>query len=283
MDQNYNGEIKRWVVLTQDILSAKDINTTDKIVLAHISGFEQFYASNESTAELLGLTPRTVQSVKQKLCRLGYILVLKDTGRGKVYQFNVSRLTKFCQSDLQNNVNQSGKVLSPYNKEKNKEKKINGENEKKSDDSYGRADINELVELWEAETGISIKGQQRQRRQLYNLLRKYGNDKTTQIIKLVGEAAKSGDRFAPMVTLPSDLTGQYEKLSKLDMWKTRKNISRPFGNNRPIPAPKMATAPLKQKMPDYGGAFEQQSDAEHQKVSEMMREARQKMAKKVQK
>ena len=120
MDESYEGDIKRWIVLTQEILGAKDINTTDKLVLAHISGFELFYASNEATAEFLGLTPRTVQAVKQKLVRLGYIKVAKDTGRGKIYQFNMARLTKFCQSDSQNFVNQTSKILSPYNKDKNK-------------------------------------------------------------------------------------------------------------------------------------------------------------------
>lgn len=281
MNQNEEGEIRRWVVLTQDILGAEDINATDKIVLAHISGFEQFYASNETTAAFLGMTARNIQAIKQKLVRLNYLKVLRDTGRGKVYQFNVERLTKFCQSDSQNSVNQNTSILPAYNKDKNKDKVFIGEKNEKEpveNSEYGRADINELEALWERETGISIKGQQTQRRQLYNLTRKYGLDKTKRIIEQVGKAAKSNDRFAPLISTPSDLTGKYEKLSKLILWHNRNLTSRPFGN-QPTPAPKMATASLKTTLPDYGGAFEVQSDAERAKVSEMIRQTRKKLNK----
>lgn len=267
MDQNYEGEIKRWIVLTQDILGAKDINTTDKIVLAHISGFEQFYASNEATAEFLGLTPRTIQGVKQKLVRLGYIVVTKDTGRGKIYQLNVARLTKFCQPDSQNSVNQTDKILSPYNKKKNKDKVFIGENDKNEpvENSFGREDINELAELWERETGVSIKGQQTQRCQLYNLTRKYGIDKTRGIIKLAGRAAKSRDRYAPIIATPSELTGKFEKLSKLRLWYMRNKATQPANTT---------VAAIKREGADYNGAWDDPGDAERARVREMFKQAR---------
>lgn len=137
--------------------------------------------------------------------------------------------------------------------------------------SFGRADINELVEMWQNETGIDIKGQQNQRRQLYNLTRKYGLEKTKRIIEQVGKATRSGDRYAPLITTPSDLTGRFEKLSKLVMWHNRNQIARPFGNNQAItPAPAMAMASMKHDLPDYGGAFDVQSDEEREKVREIM-------------
>ena len=69
-DQNYTtdqGEIRRWVVITQDILGDKEINAQDKILLAYISSFERYYASNASAAEFLGLSERIVERSKQKL------------------------------------------------------------------------------------------------------------------------------------------------------------------------------------------------------------------------
>ena len=272
MNQNESGEIRRWVVLTQEILGAKDINNSDKIVLAHISGFEQFYASNETTAEFLGMTARNVQAIKQKLVRLGYVKVLKDTGRGKIYQFNVERLSKYCQSDSQNIVNQTAEILSPYNIDKNKDKVFIGESPVEKS-NYGRQDLNELEDLWLAETGINIKGQMNQRRQLSNLVKKYGLDATKTLVKRVGVAVNSSDRFAPQIAVPSDLVGKYGKLPKLVMWEKRKQMSRSFGQ---VDAPPMAIANLKKGMSDYNEAWDVKSDEERAKVSEMMRQARNK-------
>lgn len=276
MDQNNDA---KYVILTQDILTDDRINSTEKLILARITGFKVFFEASSETAKFMHVSELAVQRAKRKLERLGYISVVENTGRGKKYQAELwksqVRPNKKVTSDL---TKKSGLIEQKSHIENKKRIK----EEESSKNEYGRADINDLAELWKKEIGVDIKGQQGQRRQLYNLVRKYGKDKTVQIIELAGEAAKSGDRFAPMVTLPSDLTGQYEKLSKLDMWKTRKNLSRPFGNNRPTPAPAIATAPLKQKLPDYGGAFDEQSDTEREKVSKMMREARQKLAKKVQ-
>ena len=275
MNQNISeaGEIKGWIVLTQDILGAKDISTTDKIVLAYISGFERYFASNETAAEFLNLTARTVQKTKQKLVRLGYMQVLKDTGRGKIYQFNTMRLSKYCQSDSQNFVNQTTNILAPYSKDYNKKNNIKGESPSEQKKDFGREDINELIDLWAKETGINIKGQQNQRRQLYNLVRKYGFDATKTLIKRVGIATHSPDRFAPQIATPSDLTGKYSKLPKLELWENRAKYARPFGT----PAPSMATMNHKKGMPDYNGAWTDQTEDEHDKVSQMMQETRRKL------
>lgn len=279
--QNYQEEAK-YVILTQKIISNKQLTVADRLVLARISGFARFYESNEATAEFLGLGATTVAKAKQKLARLNYIVEVGNTGRGKIYTPNLhqipirqaesaNQMSKNCQSDEQN--------LPTENKERIKreykgdESVAEGvENSKKTE--YGREDINELVELWQAETGIDIKGQQNQRRQLYNLLRKYGTGGTKTLIKRVGDAIRSGDRFAPQIATPSDLTGKYSKLARLDMWETRRQIARPFGQSRgdqdgrPLPAyiTKNGFADLPPE-PEY-------SDEEHEKVSQMFKEAR---------
>ena len=269
MNQNYDGVIKRWVILTQEILGAKDINTTDKIVLAYITSFEQYYSSNESAAKFLGLTERTIQLSKQKLVRLGYITVLKNTGRGKIYTFNVNRLSKYCQSDCQNSDNQTVKKLTTYNKDKEKKKDNNAEKNsapvEKSKNEYGRADINELEDLWLAETGINIRSQMNQRRQLSNLVKKYGYEPTKTLVRRVGVAIHSRDRFAPQIATPSELTGKFSKLPRLELWENRNKAARPFGNH------------LERSIPDYNGAWDEKSDEERAEVSAMMREFRQKL------
>lgn len=282
-NQNYqdeHGEIRRWVVITQEILGAKDINAQDKMLLAYISSFEQYYASNASAAEFLGMSERMVERSKQKLTRLGYIDIKANTGRGNIYVFRLSRLAKNGEPDAPKLANQTSQNWRTENKDENKEKTYKGdesvaegvENSKKQE--YGREDINELVELWQAETGIDIKGQQNQRRQLYNLLRKYGADGTKALVKRVGNAIRSGDRFAPQIATPSDLTGKYSKLAKLDMWETRNATARPFGQG---------SAPQdEQPLPSYLAinGFEnwppepEYSDEEHARVCQMFKDAR---------
>lgn len=283
MDQNYqddHGELRRWVVVTQEILGAKDINAQDKLLLAYISSFEQYFASNASVAEFLGLSERTVERSRQKLTRLGYIDIVTNTGRGNIYSFRLGRLAKNGESDAPKMANQASQNWRTENKDENKVKTYKGDEsvtdgvENSERQQYGREDINEIIELWEAETGISIKGQQNQRRQLYNLLRKYGSDGVKTLVRRVGTAIRSGDRFAPQIATPSDLTGKYSKLAKLDAWEIRQQTARPFGqgsapqDDRPLPSY------LQGGIPDYNGAFIVKSDDERAKVSQMFKEAR---------
>lgn len=280
-NQNYQEEAK-YVILTQKIISNKQLTVADRLVLARISGFARFYESNEATAEFLGLGATTVAKAKQKLARLNYIVEVGNTGRGKIYAPNLhqipirqaefaNQMSKNCQSDEQNLPTENKKRIK--REYKGDESVAEGvENSKKQE--YGREDINELVELWQAETGIDIKGQQNQRRQLYNLLRKYGADGTKALVKRVGNAIRSGDRFAPQIATPSDLTGKYSKLAKLDMWETRNATARPFGQG---------SAPQdEQPLPSYLAinGFEnwppepEYSDEEHARVCQMFKDAR---------
>lgn len=283
IDQNCQdnaGELRRWVVVTQEILGAKDINAQDKLLLAYISSFEQYFASNASAAEFLGLTERVVERSRQKLTRLGYIDIVANTGRGNIYSFRLGRLAKNGESDSPKLADQTSQNWRTENKDENKDETYKGDENVADDEKeankqeFGREDINELVELWEAETGISIKGQQNQRRQLYNLVRKYGLEGTQKLVERVGAATRSGDRFAPQIATPSDLTGKYSKLPKLEMWEKRNEIARPFGqgsgyqDNRPTPSY------LSGGIPDYNGAFIVKSDEERAKVSKMFKEAR---------
>lgn len=283
MDQNYQEEAK-YVILTQKIIGNKQLTVADRLVLARISGFAKFYESSEATAEFLGLGTTTVTKAKQKLVKLNYIVEIGNTGRGKIYSPNLHQIPirqaesanqsgKNCQSEWQK--------LPAENKERLKREYKGDESvaepAEKSKSEYGREDINELVELWEAETGITIKGQQNQRRQLYNLLRKYGPEATKALVKRVGTANRSGDRFAPQIATPSDLTGKYSKLPKLELWESRRDHSRPFGqgsapqDDRPLPSY------LQGGIPDYSGAFIPCSDEERAKVSQMFKEARKKL------
>lgn len=283
MDQNDN--IMRFLVMPFDILGIKELNMTDKFVFARIAGFKKFYESSQSTADFLGLSKIQVERAKRKLVKLGYVIELADTGRGKVYRCQdfyciAGKIDSECQGRYDKNVRPDITKMSYQTTLKcQTENKYRIKKEIKGDENiakpveksgYGRADLNELVALWEKETGINIEGQANQRRQLYNLVKKYGLDGTKTLVKRVGVAIHSPDRFAPQIATPSDLTGKYSKLPKLELWENRAKFAKSFGS----PAPKMATASLTRGIPEYNGAWDEQTDEERAEVSAMMQEFR---------
>ena len=233
MNQDEHGEIRRYVVITQALLGATDINSNEKIVLAYISSYEEYFASNKSTGEFLGLSERIVERAKQKLTRLDYIRIIKETGRGNVYAFNLERLAKNGGADAPKLANQTCQNWRTESKEKLQRKEKGAE--APNDQKFGREDINELVELWEAQTGIAIKGQKQQRYALANLIKSRGYEATKALIMAVGDTRRVNDRFAPQIATPRELTGKYSKLERLLLWQERNKTARPFGQAPRIP------------------------------------------------
>lgn len=287
MDQNNPGEYRHYIVLTENILGAKDINASDKMLLAYISAFEEYFASNASAAEFLGMSERSIERSKQKLVKLGYVDVIRDTGRGRIYAIRLSRFAKNGGAGSPKMADQMRQNWRTYNKDYIKDYNVDtnvstgaeapADEEEKAEEqpaTYGRDDINEIVDLWEQETGTSIKGDKYERRQIYNLIRKHGAERTKALVRAVGDIRRNGDRFAPQIATPRELTGKYSKLGRLEMWMERKSISRPFGTQeKPLtPCPDYALPP--RDLPEYGGAFEVQSDEEREKVAKMMAEKR---------
>ena len=287
MDQNNPGEYRHYIVLTENILGAKDINASDKMLLAYISAFEEYFAGNASAAEFLGMSERSIERSKQKLVKLGYVDVIRDTGRGRIYAIRLSRFAKNGEAGSPKMAKQMRQNWRTYNKDYIKDYNVDtnvstgaeapADEEKKAEEqpaTYGRDDINEIVDLWEQETGTSIKGDKYERRQVYNLIRKHGAERTKALVRAVGDIRRNGDRFAPQIATPRELTGKYSKLGRLEMWMERKSISRPFGTQeKPLtPCPDYALPP--RDLPEYGGAFEVQSDEEREKVAKMMAEKR---------
>lgn len=248
-----------------------------KLLYAEIAGFGKrgCWKKSEELMQPLGIKSTTFQQLCKLLRDRGYIVEQRMFGR-------IVRTTTLSFASPQN-LHQRKKrgdehhkicgdeqaVSRGVHKEYTKEyisNEIRGENVAEPvGNSFGREDINELAELWEHETGVSIKGQQNQRRQLYNLTRKYGLDKTRGIIKLTGRAAKSQDRYAPIIATPSELTGRFEKLSKLRLWYMRNKTTQPTNTT---------VAAIKREGADYNGAWDDPGDAERARVREMFKQAR---------
>ncbi len=283
MDQNYQIEA-RYVIMTQSILGNKTLTSSDKLVLARITGFQSFFEANETTAEFLGLSERTIREAKQRLLKRGYIVEIANTGHGKIYAPNLNRLAEIS-GQTGRNFRSDRQILPPEIKNEiknriNKGAEAPGDEKEKDENQptgHGREDINELVDLWQAETGISIKNDKNERRQLYNLIRKHGAERTKALIKTLGDIRRNGDRFAPQIATPRELTGKYSKLGRLELWLDRKNASRPFGQPEISRTPAPDSALPSRKIPEYSGAFDIKSDAEREAVSKAFKEARKRL------
>ena len=270
-NQNQDGYIVKYVILTQDIIGDKNLSLAERLVLARMSGFSQFFESSEATGEFLGISAITVTRAKQKLAKLGYIEEAQNTGRGKVWSIrltqNVNQTDKICQSDRHN--------MSTYNKVENKEENISTkvdigespseEHEKSEKPTYGDAHINSLMELWEAETGIIANRAKQNRYACYNLIRTRGYDGAEAVVRMIGRSIRSGDQYAPRIGSFRDLVGKYEKLSSLEAWNARQVT------------PKSTLPPaMRADKPDYFYQKEQ-SEEERAEVSAMFKEGRKKL------
>lgn len=272
----------KFLVMPFDILAIKELNMTDKFVLARIAGFRTFFEASQSTADFLGLTKLQVDRAKRKLSALGYIEELADTGRGKVYRCAdvYSILDKVddarkVTSDVTSKSHQVRRKSHTENKIENKLKNIINAPSAIDDSSkeYGRADINELIRNW-SEQVHDIQGDKTQRRYAYNLIRKYGADGAQELVERVAAMKRKNDRFAPNIAKLSDLMGKYSKLDKLEAWEQRQQAeSRP---NEPqyTPPPAYFRTP---DLSDYGDAWREVPDEEHARISQQIKEARARM------
>ena len=264
---NQENEFARFLVMPFDIMGLKDLNSTDKLVFARIAGFRRFFEGSQTTADFLGLSKIQVERAKRKLVKLGYVIEIADTGRGKIYRSAdfYCILDRIEQDDK--NVRPDMTKMSDLMRQKcqtENKYRINIENngaEAPNEQKFGREDINELVELWEAQTGITIKGQKQQRYALANLIKSRGYEATKALIMAVGDTRRVNDRFAPQIATPRELTGKYSKLERLLLWQERNKTARPFG-----PAPRILEYKEPEPEPEIERASHEQIEAMRTKL-----------------
>ena len=109
--ENPAGNPQEFIILTQQILGDTNLSPADKLVLARISGFKQYWESCSACADFLNLSTNQVSMSKVKLEKLGYIQCVENTGHGKTYIFLPNRL----QSDF-SNTSANPKILESQSK-----------------------------------------------------------------------------------------------------------------------------------------------------------------------
>lgn len=147
----------------------------------------------------------------------------------------------------------------------NKQNDIGMTKSEKNDDKkaeYGNPQVNALMEIWDAEVGITAKRDQANRRAAYNLIRHEGFEGARRVVGLIGQSVRKGDQFAPQVASFKELWGKYGKLEKILMYGKKMDA---------MAAAEQHSYPYKNEetLPDI-----EVSDEEREKVKQMMKEAR---------
>ena len=228
---------------------AEQIGLNEAIVLAELASEARywkksgkmengwFFSTTENLADRLPFGSTTIRRAVKSLEDQGMLTTkvfgMPATKHYKLQfdQIGQTRLTKLDKLDCPN--------PTTKNKEKNKEEEyIKGadapaveEKEKANEPkTYGNQQVNEFLEAWKEETGDDFSKDTRERRATWNLIKGKTSEATKALLTAVGEARRSGDRFAPQIASPSDLVGKYSKINKLRLW-----VSRNEENEEPHP------------------------------------------------
>lgn len=280
MDQAHRNKLqeiqeRRFIQIPLEIFFDSRLTPSDKIIYGRINTFGKFYETNTRTAELLGLSDKQVARSKRRLEELGYIVCIGDDGRGRIYTTNEKRLDEIREEKAEaikdcpgiehgdhectcgawrfnrTNCPDGGTNCPTENKERLKRELKEKQTKEKNDDqpkTYGNADVNAMLDAWAEATGFDYKNQKNERYAISGLIKTHGTDGLNRLIRLVGSARRSGDRFAPQIAKPSQLRGKYSKFEALTMWaEKRDKADRPTG-----PSPALYKTPdwIKDEKPD---------------------------------
>lgn len=234
---------RKFLVIPFSVLADERLTPIDKLTYGRALFFEQFFEAPSRTAKILGCSENQIKISRRKLETLGFLKCISNDGRGKTYiaTVNFNQQGRVSKSDTQTirNCPSENQNLTTENKAENKaennsskdksfeeapaptgESEIEPLNEEQPK-SYGKAEINDLLELWLEETGFDHKSAKAERYAINNLLRKNGYEATKALIRRVGRARRSDSQFAPQIAKPSQLQGKYSKLEALVIWEER--------------------------------------------------------------
>lgn len=233
---------RKFLVIPFSVLADERLTPIDKLTYGRALFFEQFFEAPSRTAKILGCSENQIKISRRKLETLGFLKCISNDGRGKTYiaTVNFNQQGRVSKSDTQTirNCPSENQNLTTENKAENKaensskdksfeeapaptdESEIEPLNEEQPK-SYGKAEINDLLEIWLEETGFDHKSAKAERYAINNLLRKNGYEATKALIRRVGRARRSDSQFAPQIAKPSQLQGKYSKLEALVIWEER--------------------------------------------------------------
>ena len=228
------------VWIPAEIYEDKRLKSIDRDLYGQIAGFKNgCWIKSSELQERLGVSKGTFQASCSRLKEYGYIDDKRVFGRmvrwsTLAFQSSAQKLhrTKNCAVHRHKNCadEQTKNCAVHIEQRKNKERTNNKgadapaveEKEKANEPkTYGNQQVNEFLQAWKEETGDDFSKDTRERRATWNLIKGKTSEATKALLTAVGEARRSGDRFAPQIASPSDLVGKYSKINKLRLWVMR--------------------------------------------------------------
>lgn len=245
MDQKSKNE-KRFIMIPMEVMTDERLTLADKAVYGRGHFFNEYFESAAETAKLLGISENQVKISKRKLESLGFMACIANDGRGKRYvtltpwqqgrlSENDRQTVRKCQSDSQNLTPEYKESLNGGERLSSKDKSLEDAsvaddgplNEQETPKRYGNAEVNDALDLWEHETGFDHHNAKAERYAIAGLIKQHGYEATKALIKRVGIATRSRDRFAPQIAKPSQLRGKYSKFEALVQWERRQDYRDP--------------------------------------------------------
>lgn len=208
-----------------------------KLLYAEIASFGRngCWKKTEELMNPLGIGKDLFQKLCRQLKSGGYIEENRRFGRivrtttlgfrsssGFTHQSAKPAVHQAVSSADEQAVSSADQLEYSKNKEKNnadaQAKPVENSKEK---DEYGNKQINDFMSRWLEASGNDLKNKKRERRAAYNLLNSQTEEGINALLDAVKRIHDTGDPYAPAITAPSDLIGEYSKLPKLRLWVAR--------------------------------------------------------------
>lgn len=224
-----------FIQIPTQLLSDSSLQPSDRILFGYVYWMTKMalmkcVASNATFSELAGISERAVTKGLRRLEDGGYIsIIYQDESRR--HRLEIVPLIAFSaikpelpeprpnkRSIQTEQTDGLDRTNGPHNKNHNKntykELVTNVTKAPAEPRAYGKPEINELFQYWEAKTGVGIQAKLKSNRNAANnLLKRYGADKLHQLID--GVALAQADRYAPRIC---DFTELQAKLTQLLTW-----------------------------------------------------------------
>lgn len=219
-----------------EIWNDNDLPALAKLIYAEIASFGSAgcWKKTDDLREPLGICADTFQKLCRQLKDKGYISEQRRFGRmvrtttlgfqssgEKIHQRK-----KLGVHQAESSADEQAKKLGvqlEYSKNKERLKGADApakavESPEKEQEEFGNHEINEFMKEWASATGNDLSKNKRERRAAHNLIKSQSKEGITALLAAVQQIHESGDQYAPTITQPSDLVGQYSKLPKLRLY-----------------------------------------------------------------
>ena len=265
-----------------EIWNDNDLPALAKLIYAEIASFGSAgcWKKTDELREPLGVCSDTFQKLCRQLKEKGYIAEKRCFGRivrtttlafrtsGEIVHQRKKSAVHQAVSSADEQA-ESSAVHIEYSKNKERIKgadapaKAGRKDSEKEKEEFGDPAINAFMKRWATATSNDCSNIKRERRAAHNLLKSQSKEGIDAILAAVQQIHESGDQYAPSITLPSDLVGQYSKLSKLRLYVAKQDTQKRAKIKRTL-------------VLDYDGlppAYEV-SEAERNKVKEQIKAMR---------